>query len=91
MAGRHAVSVPPLAFKRREDRHTTVVGGAAGLAARTRMAAAAATFGGQGALRVPRARDLMAGQHAARTAHVWRQAAACTRCLTGFAVDLETR
>ena len=45
MAGRHAVSVPPLAFKRREDRHTTVVGDAAVLAARTRAAAAAALEG----------------------------------------------
>ena len=45
MAGRHAVSVPPLAFKRREDRHTTVVGGAAVLAARTTAAAAAASEG----------------------------------------------
>ena len=45
MAGRHAVSVPPLAFKRREDKHTTVVGGAAVLAARTRAAAAAALEG----------------------------------------------
>ena len=45
MAGRHAVSVPPLAFKRREDRHTTVVDGAAGLAARMRAAAAAALEG----------------------------------------------
>ena len=45
MAGRHAVSVPPLAFKRREDRHTTVVGGAAVLAARTVVATAAASEG----------------------------------------------
>ena len=45
MAGRHAGSVPPLAFKRREDKHTTVVGGAAILAARMRAAAAVALEG----------------------------------------------
>ena len=45
MAGRHAVSVTPLAFERREERHTTEVGGAAVLAARTRAAAAAALEG----------------------------------------------